>query len=248
MADIENEVKKANRQFYDTVANSYELIDGRRSESLARYVRGILRTVSARTEGDSILDLGCGSAFVSKVAQGLFEKTYAMDISFEIVKRAPVARLQRIVGDLDYIPARGSSFDCVAAFAVLHHCYSFEKLFKEVYRVLRSGGVFYSDHDMNRAFFNRFRLLLNTYRCFSGTGCKYVKHFKGISEETYNYAEYHSEGIPSEMIAELLMELGFSEVIIDFHWYGLSSLADSVLGTKTFSQGLAPLMRVVAVK
>ena len=248
MNDLAQQVKEANKTFYDIVGPSYEDIDGRRSEHLIRYVEEQLDLISERTETNSIMDLGCGSGFISKVARTYFKQRYALDISHRIVRGIDDEKLYRVVADTDVIPFGDDRLDCVVTFAVLHHCYSYEKVLSEIGRVLVKGGIFYSDHDMDSFFFSRYRPLLKTYRKINDASKHYLSRFNQLSSEIYNCSEYHQDGIPSEKIELLLKSVGFSDVRLEYHWFGLSHLTDKVFGRKTFRKGCAPLVRIVAVK
>jgi len=132
MNNPELQVKKANKDFYDIVGPSYEEIDGRRSEQLLGYVSKKLETISRQTDTDSILDLGCGSGFISRIAKKYFKKRYAIDISYKIVKAIEDKNLHKVTADSDLIPMQDDSLNCVVTFAVLHHCYAYEKMLSEI--------------------------------------------------------------------------------------------------------------------
>ena len=248
MNNLEQRVKKANREFYDIVGSSYEGIDGRRSERLIRYVSEQLKIISRNVEADSILDLGCGNGFVSRAARDFFKRRYALDISFKIIKAIDDATLLKITADSDLIPIRDSKVNCVVTFAALHHCYSYEKMLSEIYRILKDGGIYYSDHDMDSFFYKRFKPLLKVYRKINDARGTYLSRFKGLSGEMYDYSEFHKDGIPSEKIKSMLKGIGFKNIILEYHWFGLSPLTDTVFGKRTYNRGYAPLVKIIAVK
>lgn len=244
----EEQVKKANKEFYDIVGSDYEKLDGRRKDSLQAYLEGQLQQASAQGGSDSILDLGCGSGFVSQAASHLFKRRFAVDISYSILRGINDPNLKKIAADSDFIPIGDNRIDVVGAFALLHHCYSFEGLCGEVYRILKRGGVFYSDHDMDISFFARFKWLMNIYRKIHNAKKRYLESFDSLSDHLYDCSEFHQEGIQPELIRSLLKKAGFREVHITFHWFGLSPFSDRMFGMKIFSRGWAPLTRIVAVK
>jgi ubiquinone/menaquinone biosynthesis C-methylase UbiE len=248
MNDVEYSVKKANKDFYDIVGASYEEIDGRRSEQLVNYVVDQLSLISKATDADSILDLGCGSGFISRIAQKYFKKRYAVDISFQIVNVINDKTILKLTADVDSIPVKDEKISSVVAFAVLHHCYSHEKMLAEIHRILKTGGIFYSDHDMDFFFFKRFKPLLKLYRIINNTGKRYLSKFSELSEQIYHCSEFHQSGIRSDEIELMLRKIGFSDVKIQYHWYGLSPLADKVFGKRSYKRGYAPLVRIIAVK
>lgn len=248
MNNPELQVKKANKDFYDIVGPSYEEIDGRRSEQLLGYVSKKLETISRQTDTDSILDLGCGNGFISRIAKKYFKKRYGIDISYKIVKTIKDKNLHKVTADSDLIPMQDDSLNCVVTFAVLHHCYAYEKMLSEIKRVLKDGGIFYSDHDMDAFFFKRFKPLLKVYRKMNDARRHYLSRFSQLSEEIYNCSEFHQDGIPSEKIEIILKNIGFKDVRLEYHWYGLSSLFDKIFGKNAYKRGYAPLTRIIAVK
>ncbi|MCX6356705.1 MAG: class I SAM-dependent methyltransferase [Candidatus Aureabacteria bacterium] len=248
MNELGCHVKRANRDFYDIVGAAYESIDGRRSERLAGYVAGRMEMLSRRAGSESMLDLGCGNGFVARVAKAYFRRQYAVDISCSILRSIADGTPVKLCADSDSIPIRGGRVNCVVTFAMLHHCFEYEKLLSEIHRVLAPGGVYYSDHDMDELFFSRFRLAIEAYHLFNNAKRRYRRAFKNISAELYDYSEYHRRGIPSGTILSLLARLGFREVTCDYHWFGLSPVTDRLFGVRTFRRGLAPLTRIIAVK
>lgn len=244
----EQQVKKANKEFYDIVRSSYETIDGRRSESLACYVTEQLKEISQNTGADSILDLGCGNGFVSKLVKPYFKQRYALDISPKILDAIDDLGLHKIAADFDLIPIDNDRLDCVAAFAVLHHCFSYEKMLSEVYRILKDGGVFYSDHDLDCLFFKRFRLLLKLYRKINNASKHYRSKFSQISEQMYDHSEFHQDGIPVETIESILKSVNFKFVEFKYHWFGLSPFFDKIFGKRSYRRGYAPIVRIIAKK
>ncbi|WP_347273851.1 methyltransferase domain-containing protein [Candidatus Kuenenia sp.] len=248
MIDLEQQVKRANKDFYDIIGHSYEAIDGRRSERLIRYVEIQFEKILNNTNANSILDLGCGGGFISRIAKDYFKHRYAVDISHKIIKSIEDKTLYSVTADTDMIPIKDAKLNCVVTFAVLHHCYSYEKILSEIYRVLTKGGIYYSDHDMDSFFFRRFKPLLNIYRKINDASRDYMAKFNQLSEDMYNYSEFHQNGIPSPVIETTLKRIGFKDVRYEYHWYGLSLLTDKMFGKRSYKRGYAPLVRIFAVK
>lgn len=248
MFDLEKQVKKANKDFYDIIGPSYEAIDGRRSEQIIRYVMNQLESISKNTVADSILDLGCGSGFISMTAKNYFKQRYAIDISHKIIKKIESKNLYKITADTDLIPFKDAKLNCVVTFAVLHHCYSYEKILSEIYRILATGGIYYSDHDIDSLFFGRFSPLMKIYRKINNQRKKYLKRFNQLSKEMYDCSEFHQNGIPSEVIGTTLKRIGFKDIKLQYHWFGLNPLTDKIFGKRLFRMGYAPLVKIIAVK
>lgn len=237
-------VKQANRTLYDAVAERYEELDGRRSPALAGWLEGTLRDLRRRAPGGTLLDLGAGSGFVCRCAEGVFSPRLGVDISPRILAAHRQAFDLGVACDVDRLPFADASLDVVTCFAVLHHLVGVERLVPELRRVLRPGGLFYSDHDMDEAFRRRFALPLHVYRRARDAGAKYLGA-GGVTRETYRLAEVHEDGVDTPGIQRALSAAGF-EVETRFHWFGLTPLTDRVFGRRFFRRGRAPLVSFLA--
>lgn len=240
-------VREANRKFYDTVSSDYEKIDGRRSQRLENYIRANLSRIRKDCSGGTLLDLGSGSGFITRVAKGIFPQRVAADISVRILSANRSSFDHAAAADIDSLPFAAGSFDAVTCFSVLHHMYDLKGLVNEVSRVLKPGGIFYSDHDMDAAFNDRFRLPLHLYRKLFNRKAMYRSKCPEITPELYELSEWHEEGIDSAGLVKMIGGAGF-DVEAYFHWYGLSPLSDNLFGAKRFSRGWAPLLSLTAKK
>lgn len=238
-------VKQANRKLYDAVADSYEAIDGRRSAALEQWLGRTLRRLRSAAGGGRLLDLGSGSGLVARSAVGIFAERVGLDLSPKILSAHRRHYTFAVCADVDQLPFSDRTFDVVASFAVLHHLFRFEHLVAEVKRVLKPGGIYYTDHDMDAAFSRRFRLPLALYRSLNKAADKYVDPGQGITRDIYCLAEYQEKGVESGSLLELLESRGFAAAA-RYHWFGLSPLTDKLFGERTFSRGVAPLLQIVA--
>jgi ubiquinone/menaquinone biosynthesis C-methylase UbiE len=235
--------RDANRRVYDALAGGYDRADGRRTPALAAWLRARLREVRDRAPGGRLLDLGCGTGFLSSCAEGAFDFRAGVEVSPGVLD-ASRGRFDEVrVGDAESIPYPDGSFDAVAMFAVLHHLARDAAWVREVRRVLVPGGVLYTDHDMDLAFRRRFAPLLAVYRRLRAPGEPYGAH--GLTEDDRRAAEAREDGVDGDALARTLADAGF-RVAASRHWYGLNPVADRVFGTRPWPRGLAPLLRVIA--
>jgi SAM-dependent methyltransferase len=245
-ASMAEEVKAANRRLYDAVAGDYERIDGRRGDTLIAWIRRRLTRLATDAGNGLLLDLGSGSGVVTRAARGIFHRTIAMDISPRILATAGPIADWRIAADTDRLPIADESVDVVSCFAVLHHLYDAGNLLGEVARVLRPGGVFWSDHDMDAAFFRRFRWPLKGYRALRGADRQY-EGAAGIDAKTYELAEYRENGVDGATVTQQCRSVGLTPRT-GFHWYGLTGVTNLLFGQRERGRGWAPLLRIVATK
>jgi len=92
-----------------------------------------------------ILDAGCGAGYSSEMIIKEFQpkELFAFDILSEEVELAKRRCLSAslFVGDVTDIKLPSDKFDAVFIFDVLHHVPRWRVALKEIYRVLKSGGV-----------------------------------------------------------------------------------------------------------
>ena len=257
----QDDVAKANQRFYDQVAGIYDEVDRRRGDHIDHnWVDGVFNNIlellasSKKEESElSFLDAASGSGFLAQRARKFFPRMTLLDISQNMLKRIDLPGALKVCSDTCFIPAKESSFDVIGGFATLHHLKSPEKFFQESYRVLRPGGIIYTDHDIESQFVKNFRPMLWLYRKFFDHGKDYLKQCPESSELDYLLSEYHGkEGLSGPKLAEQLSEAGFQIREIVYHWKGMGPAA-SFLEKLGFSgilkrRGLAPVIRLIAVK
>jgi ubiquinone/menaquinone biosynthesis C-methylase UbiE len=256
------EVTAANRRFYEQIASVYDEVDSRRGGKtehawldrvLAQAAAGLAAGMGRPTEALEFLDAGAGSGFLAQAASRYFRRITLLDISKPMLERIELPGARRVQGDCCHLPLGSRSVDFVGAFATLHHLHSPDQLFGEAFRVLRPGGLFYCDHDIEQAFVNRFRLPLKLYRALLDHGHDYLHHCPEASAEDYELSEFHGDaGLSSRTLAQQLRERGFEIVEERVHWEGMGAVARVVevlgLARVLARPGWAPVVRIIARK
>jgi ubiquinone/menaquinone biosynthesis C-methylase UbiE len=106
--------------------------------------------------GESLLELGPGPGLTTRLLQTLAPRLTAVELDFRLASRL-AARLRNtnaaiLQGDATALPFADSTFTSVAALTMLHHLPRPElqdRMFGEVYRVLRPGGTFAGTDGLN---------------------------------------------------------------------------------------------------
>ncbi|HDM36970.1 MAG TPA: class I SAM-dependent methyltransferase [Candidatus Syntrophoarchaeum butanivorans] len=145
------------RAFYSERAASYDN-EIKKHPILSSIREEIVRECSLIREG-SILDLGCGSGLTAFAIRSKSPgvKIVGIDISDEMVrvakKRAVLhgnSRLIFLVGDMERIPFKDSTFDLVVCINVIRYLDGLEDAFSDIHRVLKEkGGLILVDGDRN---------------------------------------------------------------------------------------------------
>lgn len=240
-------VKEANRKLYDDMARDYERIDGRRTPELAEWLRENLNDIRRLAPGGNLLDIGAGSGFVTRCAEGIFENRVGIDLSQKILAGSADTFDMGVCADVENLPFADGAFDAATCFAVLHHMYDFGPLVSEMARVLKAGGIFYSDHDLDFVFRRNFAAPIAVYRKFKNSETRKKLSGINVSYDDYALSEFRSDGVPSEEIAELFRKAGF-KVEVKYHWFGVFASANPVIGRLSLPRGLAPLLSIKAIK
>ena len=206
------QVREANRAVY----NSKTIEDYDQNQSIfnprqRQRIRGILEGLRDRTGGDRFLDVGCGTGNLIRIAGEVFPHAFGVDQAEQLLAR--VARRDAITGlsaaPAHRLPFATSTFDGVGMYALLHHLYDPLPALAEAHRVLKPGGILYTDHDPNR-YFSRFYHAL--YRLKNGARPGFGTDLEDLAE----YHNIHTSGLDPEALRRALVKLGFSDVEIRY--------------------------------
>tara|TARA_A100001035_G_C27787074_1_gene505020 strand:- start:4485 stop:5180 length:696 start_codon:yes stop_codon:yes gene_type:complete len=104
-----------------------------------KLIKYLIKETGVENNG-RLLDLGCGRGeFLNSFIKSGFEG-YGIDQSDIAKKHCPDAKI--VVGDLEEIlPFEDSFFDVVYSKSLVEHFYYPEKILREVYRILKPGGI-----------------------------------------------------------------------------------------------------------
>jgi ubiquinone/menaquinone biosynthesis C-methylase UbiE/uncharacterized protein YbaR (Trm112 family) len=127
---------------YDAV----HMIDAKVVSSIGREWAEVLRDLEA-TGGD-LLEIGSGTGALTLglLEQGVARSLVASDISMKFMlglkaMAAGPAPVEMVVCDANRLNFRGESFDVVVGRSILHHLVGYEETLRQVWRMLRPGGV-----------------------------------------------------------------------------------------------------------
>lgn len=113
---------------------------------------------------DRILDVGCGDGNLSVLIKEACKakKVYGIEISEKGAKLASKNGVKVLNIDIncDVIPVEDEYFDAVYAGGIIEHLFDPDHFLDEVFRVLKTNGIFVIDTPNLASFYNRIALLL----------------------------------------------------------------------------------------
>lgn len=134
------------REHYTTDAQEFDYFEEREDPATAhdehRLYQSILRHVKA--DAQSVLDVGCGRAWVARELCPQGKTVCSMDISLTNPRKAlqhyPYAKHCALVADAFHLPFADACFDCVIASEIIEHVPSPHAFVRELLRVVKPGG------------------------------------------------------------------------------------------------------------
>ena len=182
-------------------------------QRIGRLIEGLSRKVTR----ERYLDVGCGSGNLLKFAIQYFEKVYGVDYSTNMLSRSRALTPLLLKGEGADLPFRDDTFDCVSFYSVLHHVYDPKDLLREAFRIVRSGGLVYTDHDPNIYFMRNIWWLVKLYN-FT------LRKSLFAGEGPHRLAEYHhkmGEELDPPALEQACKTMGFSDVSVHYRPYVL---------------------------
>ena len=202
-------------------------------------VRAIIERMiqSMRLEGPTkAIDFGCGTGFLINIMRDLFTEIHGVDITVEMMKQVDLSSGNIFLHQAraEKTPFQDQSFHFATAYSFLDHLYDLPVFLREVYRVLKPGGVFYADLNPNREFIKSLEQIANNThhqelpellkKEIAGAlnnGDYYEKTF-GLDGKLLEKAEplkSYGKGFCYKELKLLGKEIGFSDCRIEFDWF-----------------------------
>jgi len=102
--------------------------------------------------GETLIDLGCGrgtdvikaTKYIGKEGKaiGLDSTPEMLEVARKNAEKLRLKNVEFIQGEIENIPLSDNTVDVVISNCVLNHAKDKEKVFKEIYRILKNGGRF----------------------------------------------------------------------------------------------------------
>ena len=151
----EADVLRANRIIYNrkTVAE-YDQNESIFTSDRQAEINAVLAQLAARAPGPRFVDVGCGTGNLLRLARAHFDEVIGVDqaecLLAEVKRKNPDWTV--FSSQSHRLPFGDASVHAVGMYALLHHLKDPTPTLAEAARVLAPGGMLYTDHDPNRAF------------------------------------------------------------------------------------------------
>lgn len=101
----------------------------------------MMREVASLPAHGRMLDVGGGTGRVASAIRDLVDEIVVADVSFGMLKEAPLSTLKPVCGGSESLPFADNSFERVIMVDALHHVVDHAHSAREMFRVLKPGGL-----------------------------------------------------------------------------------------------------------
>jgi ubiquinone/menaquinone biosynthesis C-methylase UbiE len=187
-----------------------------------------------RVCGGKLLDVGCGTGFITNLATEFFDEIHGVDITPAMIAKVPrdSGKVALHIAQAEAMPFPEACFDAVTAYSFVDHVSDQSALLREVARVLKPGGIFYADLVPNRLFWKalsplgtnkdaRFSDIVAREVAMVTENDRKVEQQFGIAPEIFRRAEPGKEdgGIDPVEFSLNAVKAGFKSCEPTFEWF-----------------------------
>ncbi|MFV0328330.1 MAG: arsenite methyltransferase [Dysgonomonas sp.] len=140
------------KKVYTIMSEDYSKLKGYEADADLGVGCGLPTEYAGIREGNTVLDLGSGAGndcFIARAEVGETGKVIGIDFSPQMIEKAQknaakrdYANVEFIEGDIENMPLADNCVDIVVSNCVLNLLPQKDKIFKEIYRVLKRNGHF----------------------------------------------------------------------------------------------------------
>jgi ubiquinone/menaquinone biosynthesis C-methylase UbiE len=235
------EAIKANIYVHSFLANAgeYNKSPHFRPENQEK-VRGILlRLTENKCERNNTkaIDFGCGTGFMIHLMRDLFTEVHGIDITHDMLKQVDLSSGNVYLHEslAENTPFESGTFDFATAYSFMDHLFNYKDFLSEAYRVLKPGGIFYSDLNPNRDFIiaidnvekaskqqsNISPIVTREVQGALHNGAYYEQQF-GMDGNLLEKAEpikSLDKGFNYQEVISTAQEIGFTQCKVEYEWF-----------------------------
>ncbi|MCA1929454.1 class I SAM-dependent methyltransferase [Rheinheimera sp.] len=236
--DLREKTLESNRYVHSFLVgiNEYQKSPHFRPENQQK-VRGILlRLTSGLSNKKQMIDFGCGTGFIIALSHDLFDEVVGVDITREMMAQVDLSpgNIKLVEALAEKTPFAENQFDFATAYSFMDHLFDYREFLQEAYRVLKPGGVLYTDLNPNREFIHsmlqasavlepeqRSVILRREIEGALDNGSNYEQQF-GLDATALAQAEPGktlAKGFQAQEVLDYAKLLGFRTVEVEYEWY-----------------------------
>ena len=201
-------------------------------------VKSIVKRVTEKLPSSATakaIDFGCGTGFMIQIMKDRFAEIHGIDITQDMMKHVDLSSGNIFLHEslAENTPFANGTFDFATGYSFMDHLFNYQDFLKEAHRVLKNGGVFYSDLNPNRDF-------IMAMDNFEKTGVKIVSAIveKEIRGALHNGALYQEsfgmdadflekaepgkskdKGFDANEVLATAKAIGFNDCRVEFEWF-----------------------------
>lgn len=203
-----------------------------------RKVRDILLKLSAEcSERNKAIDFGCGTGFIIHLMHDLFIEIHGVDVAQDMMKHVNLSSGNVTLHEstAENTPFDSDTFDFATAYSFMDHLEDYTVFLKEAHRILKKGGILYTDLNPNRDFILAIAEAEKSanYASYNSPIVQreikgalhngmYYKELYGMDPELLELAEpikTQNKGFSHNELLECARSLGFSRCRVEFEWF-----------------------------
>lgn len=239
MEDLSNrdDVLKANIDFHTALADTYSTEQPHFRPENKVLVSKQLARLADLAGSQLLIDFGCGTGFIIDLAVPYFHSIIGVDVTPAMISQVDLSRgkVKLLQANTESIPLDDNIANVTTANGFLHHLYDIRATVAEAYRLLKEGGVFYSEEDPNNYFWEAIKRLdiadevknshsdiLNRELAAVVQTHGKIEAAKGIDAKVVQMAEYQKMirgGMRAEEVETIFSQTGFSRVSVEYYWF-----------------------------
>lgn len=235
---LKNAVVDANVAFHTALAETYDNEQPHFRPENKAMVSVRLAKLAKLAGNEVLIDFGCGTGFVIGLALPYFQKVIGVDITPAMMSKVDVSsgKVELIETNTESVPLANNTANVITANSFLHHLWDIRPTVAEASRLLKDGGVFYSEEDPNAYFW----AALKRIGGFDETGqASYsdilkrelsavlethttIASVRDVDARVVQMAEYQKMmrgGMNTKEVETIFYQAGFSRVNIEYYWF-----------------------------
>lgn len=232
-----DDVLQANIDFHTVLADTYNTEQPHFREENKVLVSNQLARLAGLAGSELLIDLGCGTGFIIELAEPYYHSIIGIDITPAMISQVDLSsrKVNILQANTESIPLNDNIANVITANSFLHHLYNIRPTAAEAYRLLKAGGVFYSEEDPNSYFWDSIKGLevvdkekknysemVDRERTAVLESHGKIEAAKRISARVVQMAEYQKMirgGMCAEEMEKMFYQTGFSKVGIEYYWF-----------------------------